>query len=156
LRVAAQLAGTVLRHPAVISPLLGILFAMTALPLPKAVSNYLDLTAAAAGPAALFALGLSLIDREVTGNASEVIWLSSLKPIVNPILTFALVTYVFAMDPSWSKAAVILSAMPSGANAYVIAQQYNVHVETVSSAVIVSTGVSVITISLVLIWLGVG
>jgi malonate transporter and related proteins len=46
--------------------------------------------------------------------------------------------------------------MPTGANSYVIAQQYNVHVETASSAVIVSTGLSVITISLILIWLGVG
>jgi len=155
LRVASQLATTVFGNPAVISPLLGILFAMTALPLPKAVSNYFDLMAAAVGPAALFSLGLSLVDRNVMGNAKEVIWLSTLKLIVNPILTFALVTYVFAMDPQWSKAAVILSAMPSGVNAYVIAQQYNAHVETVSSAVVVSTGLSVMTISLLLIWLGV-
>jgi len=49
-RVAAQLAGTVLRNPLVISPLLGILFAMTALPIPKAASNDLDLIAAAVGP----------------------------------------------------------------------------------------------------------
>jgi malonate transporter len=155
-RVAAQLAGTVLRNPLVISPLLGILFAMTALPLPKAASNYLDLMAAAVGPAALFALGLSLIERKLMGNMGEVIWLTALKLIANPILTLALVTYVFAMDPLWSSAAVILSAMPTGANAYVVAQQYGVHVETVSSAIIISTGMSVITISLLLIWLGVG
>src|SRR5262245_42898925 len=95
-RVAAQLAGMILRNPLVISPLLGILFAMTALPLPKAASNYLDLMAAAVGPAALFALGLSLIDRKLMGNAGEVIWLTALKLIANPILTFALVTHVFA------------------------------------------------------------
>lgn len=156
LRVVAQLAGAILRNPLVISPLLGILFAMIALPLPKAASNYLDLMAAAVGPAALFALGLSLIDRKLTGNVAEVIWLTALKVIANPVLTFALVTYVFVLDPLWAKAAVILSAMPSGANAYVIAQQYNVHVETVSSAIVVSTGVSVVTVSLLLIWLGVG
>ena len=155
-RIVAQLLTTVLSNPAVISPLLGILFAMTGLPLPKAVSNYLDLMAAAVGPAALFSLGLSLVDRKVTGDAREVIWLSTLKLVANPILTFVLVTYVFAMDAMWSKTAVILSAMPSGANAYVIAQQYNVRVEIVSSAVVVSTGLSVITISLLLVWLGVG
>lgn len=154
-RVVSRLAATVLRNPAVISPLLGILFAMTALPLPKAVSNYLDLMAAAVGPAALFSLGLSLVDRNVIGNAIEVIWLSALKLVVNPVVTFILVTFVFPMDPLWSKAAIILSAMPSGANVYVIAQQYNVHVETVSSTVVVSTGLSVLTISLLLIWLGI-
>ena len=154
--VAAQLVGTVLRNPLVISPLLGILFATTAMPLPKAVSNYLDLMAASVGPAALFALGLSLIERELMGNANEVMWLTALKLIVNPMFTLALVTYVFAMDPVWSSAAVVPSAMPTGANAYVIAQQYNAHVETVSSTIVVSTGMSVITISLLLIWLGIG
>ncbi len=154
--VAAKLVTTVLGNPAVISPLLGILYAIVALPIPKAVSNYLDLMAAAVGPAALFALGLSLVDRKVMGNAQEVIWISTLKLIVNPILTFVLVIYVFPLDPMWSAAAIILSAMPAGAGVYIIAQQYNVHVETASSTVVVSTGLSVITISLLLIWLGVG
>jgi len=153
LRVAA---GAVLRNPLVISPLLGIVFAMTALPLPRAASNYLDLMAAAVAPGALFALGLSLIDRKLTGNAVEAIWLTTLKIVVNPILTYALVTYVFVLDPLWSQAAVILSAMPIGTNPYIIAQQYNVHVETVSSAVVISTAISVVTVSLLLIWLGVG
>ena len=156
LPMAAQLAGRVFRNPLVISPLLGVLFSAIALPLPKAASNYLDLMAATVGPAALFSLGLSLIDRKLTGSIGEVIWLSTLKAVFNPLLTFVLVTYVFAMDPFWSKTAIILSAMPTGANAYVVAQQYNVHVDTASSVVVVSTGMSVVTISLLLIWLGVG
>ena len=154
LRIGAHVAGRVLLNPLVISPLLGILFATAALPLPKAASNYLDLMAATVGPAALFSLGLSLIERKLTGNIGEVIWLSTLKAVFNPLLTFVLVTYAFSIDPFWSKAAVILSAMPTGANAYVVAQQYNVHVETASSVVVVSTGMSVVTISLLLIWLG--
>ena len=110
LRMASQLAGTLLRNPVVISPLLGVLYSMTALPLPKAVSNYLDLMAAAVGPAALFAVGLSLVGRKLTSNAGEVIWLSVLKTVVNPILTFVLVTYVFVMDSFWSQAAVVVDA----------------------------------------------
>ena len=82
------------------------------------------------------------------------VWLSTLKAVFNPLLVLVLVTYVFSMDPFWSKAAVILSAMPTGANAYVVAQQYNVHVEIASSVIVVSTGMSVVTISLLLIWLG--
>src|SRR6266550_4457915 len=88
LRMAPQLAGTLLRNPVVISPLLGVLYSMTALPLPKALSNYLDLMAAAVGPGALFAVGLSLVGRKLTSNAGEVIWLSALKTVVNPFLTF--------------------------------------------------------------------
>jgi predicted permease len=145
-----------LRNPLVISPLLGIIFSMAALPLPKAVSKYLDLMGAAVAPAALFALGLSLVGHKLIGNMDEVIWLATLKAVVNPILTFALVTNVFVMEPLWSQAAVILSATPAAVNTYVIAQQYNVHFKTVSSAIVMSTGMSVITIFFWLIWFGVG
>ena len=51
--------------------------------------------------------------------------------------------------------AVILSAMPTAANTYVIAQQYNVYFKTVSPAVVISTGMSVFTIFLLLMWFGV-
>jgi len=51
--------------------------------------------------------------------------------------------------------AVILSAMPTAANTYVIAQQYNVYFKTVSPAVVISTGMSVVTIFLLLMWFGV-
>src|SRR5262245_41231713 len=138
-RVGAQLTGTLLRNPIVISPVLGIIYSMTALPLPRAVSSYLYLLAAAAGSAALFAVGLSLVGRRLGGNIGEVIWLSVVKAVINPILTFLLVTYVFVMEPLWSEAAVVLSAMPVGTNPYVIAQQYNVHVKTVSPTIVVST-----------------
>jgi predicted permease len=56
----------------------------------------------------------------------------------------------------YPQAAVILSAMPVGTNPYVIAQQYDVHIETVSPAIIISTGMSVATVFIILIWYGVG
>ena len=142
--------------PLLIAPLLGIAFSMTSLPLPKAVSNYLDLMAAAVAPAALFAMGLSLVGHELVGKVGEVIWLAALKTVISPILTFALVANIFLMEPLWSQAAVILSAMPAATNTYIIAQQYNVYSKTVSPAVVVSTGMSVVTISFLLIWFGVG
>jgi len=88
--------------------------------------------AAAVGPEARFAVGLSLVGRKLVGNIGEVIWLAVIKAVINPILAFLLVTYVFVMEPLWSQAAVIVSAMPVGTNPYVIAQQYNVYVKTLS------------------------
>src|SRR5579863_605454 len=156
LRVASHLAGLLLRNPLLIAPLFGIAFSMASLPLPKAVSNYLDLMAPAVAPAALFAMGLSLVGHKLIGNVGEVIWLATLKTVISPVLTFALVADIFLMEPLWSQAAVILSAMPAATNTYIIAQQYNVYSKTVSPAVVVSTAMSVITISFLLIWFGVG
>ena len=154
-RVAWGLFGTLVRNPVVVSPVLGIFYTMAALPIPKGISNYLDLMATAAGPAALFAVGLSLVSRKLMGNIGEVVWLAVLKVVINPVLTFVLVTYVFVMEPFWSQTAVILSAMPVGTNPYVIAQQYNVHVKTVSPTIVVSTAMSVVVVFLVLVWYGV-
>src|SRR5262245_27660189 len=95
LDVASHLVRMLLRNPMVISPLLGILFSMSAIPLPKAVSNYLDLMAAAVAPAALFAMGLSLVGHGLIGNVGEVIWLAVLKTVVNSVVTFVVVIYVF-------------------------------------------------------------
>jgi predicted permease len=46
--------------------------------------------------------------------------------------------------------------MPVGTNPYVIAQQYDVHVKTVSPTIVISTAVSVVSILCVLLWYGVG
>jgi malonate transporter len=151
-----HVAGTLARNPLSLAPLLGIAFSASALPIPKAVGNFLDLMAAAAPPAALFALGLSLVGRQVMGNAVEVIWLTLLKLGIQPLLTYLLVVNLFAMDPLWSQAAVILSAMPVAALVFVISQQYDVYVQPASTAIVVSTGISVGTISFLLIWFGGG
>lgn len=156
LRVLAQSFVTVFRNPLVLSPLLGMAMAALAVPLPKAVGNLLDLMAAPVAPITLFCLGLSLVGRSVQGNWREVLWLTGLKNVLNPLLTCLLVTYVVALDPLWSKAVIVLSAMPIGSNAFIIAQQYDVEVQTVSSAVIVSTALSIVTVSGLMIWLGVG
>jgi malonate transporter len=55
------------------------------------------------------------------------------------------------MDPMWARAAVILAATPIGAGAFILAQQYNVHVAQVSTAIVISTAVSVFSISYLLI-----
>lgn len=155
-QIVAQVANTLVRNPLLIAPFLGIAFSMLAWPIPKAAGNFLDLLAASAGPAALFALGLSLVGRRLLGNAVEVGWLVALKLLVHPVITYLLVAHVFQMEPLWAKAAIILSALPVGALVFVIAQQYNVEVERASAAVIASTILSVASISLLLIWLGVG
>src|SRR5215471_12144011 len=85
-QVAAQLFSTLLRNPLVIAPLLGILISASGIHLPKALTNYIDLLAAAVGPAALFAIGLSLIGRKLIGNVVEVMWLAALRVFINPIL----------------------------------------------------------------------
>ncbi len=123
--------------------------------LPEPLARLLELLGPAAAPAALFAIGLSLVGRSLSGQLGEVAWLALLKRMVQPFFTWLLVAYVFELDPFRAGSAVILAALPAGALVFV-ASQFNVKVATGSAAIIVTTALSVVTRSLLLVWLGVG
>ena len=154
--ILREVTGTLVRNPLLVAPLLGISASLLTLPIPKPIGNYLDLLAAAAGPAALFALGLSLVGRRLTAGIREVSWLVMLKLGLQPVLTFILVRWVFNVEPIWAEAAIILAALPAGALVFVLAQQYETYVERASAAIVVSTVFSVATVSGLLIWLEIG
>jgi predicted permease len=59
-------------------------------------------------------------------------------------------TRVFDVDPLWATVAVLGASLPIAANVFIIAKQYDTYVERVSSAVLVSTVISVITVSALL------
>ena len=155
-RSVLHVVRTLIRNPLLIAPLLGALVSLSAMPIPKPIGNFLDLMAAAAGPAALFALGLSLFGRELLGDIAEVAWLTAFKLIVHPMVTYVFAVHIFALEPVWAKSAIILSALPVGALVFVIAQQYDTYVQRASSAIVITTALSVLTISALLIWLQAG
>ncbi|MBI1206310.1 MAG: AEC family transporter [Azospirillum sp.] len=148
-RSLALVARALSRNPLIIAPALGILWAETlggAL-LPQPMINFCELLGASAGPCALFAIGLFLAGRPLTAEAGDMVWMVALKLFWQPVLTWLLAEYVFAMDPFWTASAIILAALPTGALTFVVAQQYQVYVEATSAVILVSTIVSVITVS---------
>lgn len=155
-QIGREVGITLIRNPLLIATSLGIAASSLALPIPVPIGNFLDLMASAAGPAALFALGLSLVGRSLLGDMTEVSWSLFLKLAVQPAVTWLLVTHVFEMEARWATAAVILSALPVGAVAFVVAQQYDVYVRRTSSATLLSTVLSVVTISALLVMLDIG
>ena len=76
--------------------------------------------------------------------------------MLQPVLTFVLVKWVFDVAPIWAEAAIVLAALPAGALVFVLAQQYDTYVERSSAAIVVSTALSVVTVSGLLIWLQIG
>jgi malonate transporter len=143
---------TLMKSPMLMTSVLGAGFAWYAIPLPMSIGRVLDLLASSSGPVALFALGLSLIGHTLLGNLAEIFWISILKVIVQPLLTFLCVTYVFYMEPFWAQSAVILAALPIGSTALVIAHQYDVAVRRASATVALSSIISIATLSALLIY----
>jgi malonate transporter len=124
--------------------------------LPKPLSNLCEILGAASGPCALFAMGLSLVAHAGSGSVGETGWLVFLKLLVQPAITAWLAFGVLDLEPFWAMSAVILAALPTGALTFVVAQRYGLYVAPATQVTLVSTVLSVVTVSALLVWFGIG
>jgi malonate transporter len=74
-----------------------------------------------------------------------------LKLVVQPLLLLVFIALLAPNTSSiWVEAAILLAALPTATNVFVIAQQYGVWQERASSAVVLSTLASVVTVTIYL------
>ena len=141
----------ILRNPIIMSTLLGILWGIAGLPVPSLIDRTFGFLGQAGPPAALFALGATLAHRRIEGSVGSAGVMVVLKLLVHPALVFLTLTLVVPVDPFWVHSAVVFAACPVGANVYVFAQHYGVQVTAASAAILVSTGLAMLTITALLV-----
>jgi predicted permease len=146
----------VVRSPLVLSAVAGLAVSGFGIPLPQAVGTFCDILGASAGPCALFAIGLFMVGKSPTAGAVEVSWLVFLKLLVQPLITWLLAFHLFTMEPVWAAGAVIQSALPTGALVFVLAQQYGIYVQRSTAVIMASTVISLVTLSALFVYLGIG
>lgn len=137
-------------HPFILATIAGILAAWQQVQLPNAIGHLLITLTTAAAPCALFAMGVTAALRPLKRIPVELSYLVPIKLLVHPLLVYFLVRGIPGIDTVWSQSAVLLAALPSATNVFVIAQQYQVWEERASSAVVLSTLCSVVTVTMVI------
>ena len=145
-----SVAGAMVRNPIIIAIFAGVLVSATGLGLPTPIENFTDLLGRAAGPCALFALGATLSTFPISTGIGEVSYMTFFKLLIHPAAIWFATTRLFDVDPLWATVATLGAALPVAANVFIVAKQYDTYVERVSSAILVSTVVSVITVSTLL------
>ena len=146
-------AWNVARNPLPLSIVAGIVWSGLALPLPTPVVRWLDLLGAAASPCALFAIGLFLSDKSVRHGLAEAGLASLIKLLVQPLLAAIVLPWFIDLKSVAGQAALVMASLPTAANAFVLAKQFNVQVEQNTASVLLSTAFSVVTVSALLVWL---
>src|SRR5690625_4437939 len=153
---ALRIAGlAVLRNPLFLSAVAGLFWASSARPLPLSIQNFMDILGAAAGPCALFAIGLFMVGKPLRAGLGEVLWICVLKLVVLPLLVAWLAFFVFELEPLWAKSAVIQAALPTGALVFVLASSYDVYVQRATSVILLSTVLSIVSLSVLFVLLGI-
>lgn len=135
------------RNALMIGIVLGFLVNLAAIPVPAPVMVGVGMMADAALPAALFGLGGILTRYALRASLGEAGLVAGLSLLVHPGIAFALSYFVFALPDAFIRSAVVTAAMAPGVNAYVFASLYNRAQAEAASAVLLSTGLSVLTVS---------
>jgi malonate transporter len=146
-------AWNVARNPLPLSIAAGIAWSGLALPLPIPVEKWIDLLGAAASPCALFAIGLFLSDKSVRHGLAEAGLATLIKLLLQPLLAAVVLPHFIDLKSVAGQAALVMASLPTAANAFVLAKQFNVQVEQNTASVLLSTAFSVLTVSALLVWL---
>lgn len=145
--VLIKLFRSLIKNPVLMAPTLGIAWSLTGWSLPVPVDTFAKILGGAAGPCALFAIGLFLYAKPLHEGVGEVGAVIVLKLLIGPILTWYFLAHLFDVDPLFVKVGVLLSALPTGANCFVLAQRYGRFVQRTSAAILVSTIGAVVVLS---------
>ncbi|WP_221567120.1 AEC family transporter [Alkalihalobacillus sp. TS-13] len=138
------------RMPMVYGAMIGLAFQYLRIPLDKGIMEGVDFIADAAIPVIMITLGMQLANIRV----KEVDWKKlstalTLKLIGAPIIA-ALFVWQMPLDEMTKQIMIIMAATPTAANTTMIAIQFQTEPQNVSTATLVTTVVSLITIPLVI------
>jgi malonate transporter and related proteins len=149
-RLLGSVAGAMIRNPIIIAIFTGVAVSAASLGLPTPIENFTDLLGRAAGPCALFALGATLTSFPISTGIGEVSYMTFFKLLVHPAAIWFATTRLFDVDPLWASVAILGASLPVAANVFIVARQYDTYVDRTSSAILISTAISVFTVSALL------
>jgi malonate transporter and related proteins len=154
LRIARRVGLALLRNPLLIAPVAGLAVSGLGLPLPLVLERFLTILGGAATPCALVATGMMVAESTERFRPFLVGRLVVLKLLVQPAVAWVVAYRFMDLPPAWAGTAVLMSALPTGASAFIPAKLYGREVGSTSGTVLVSTVCSFATLSVLLVWLG--
>lgn len=149
-QVVVDVVKKIIFHPFIIATAIGVALAVIDRTLPAPVEQLIAYLAQAAAPCALFAMGVTLALRPLNRIPVSLAYIVPIKLIVHPALMYIALTTLGPFDPVWTLTAVLLAALPTATNVFVMAQQYGVWAERASATILITTTLSVLTVSALL------
>lgn len=145
-----------LGNPVLLATLTGLTVSAVGIPVPEPIVTFCELLGGAFIPCALFSAGLFIAGCSIMGRTTEIGWLVFAKLLLHPVITWWLAYRVFALEGILPAIAVLQAALPTGVPVFVLAQKYNTYVTRSSAVIVVTTALSVLTLSALIVLLGIG
>ncbi|MFK7834633.1 MAG: AEC family transporter [Sulfitobacter sp.] len=151
LRILRSIGVGLIKNPMIVAISAGFIWSGLNIPIPAPMNEFLAILGGAATPGALFAIGASLAltqpDKlEIAG------WLTFCKLVLHPLFVGFAALFLFGVDPFKAGVIIAVAALPVAGNVFMLAQHYGVAPARVSTAILMSTVISILTVSLVVGW----
>lgn len=144
LAILKQVGRNLVRNPLVVGLVLGSLWRTTGLPLTGVVGTVVEQIGDIAGSAALISLGMALMKYGISDGVKPAIVTSLLKLFLLPASVYV-ASHLLGLNDSWTAALVLTSSVPTGINAWLIANRFGVGHGLASSSITITTAVGVVT-----------
>lgn len=142
-------------NPFVISMVLGAAFSGFGWKLLTPAAEIVKLLADAAGPAALFAIGVSLVRPDATLKSPTLALPIAAKLLLHPAIVWVTMHFL-GIDDFTTMVAVLLAALPSAGWVFIFAIRYEADVGRVSATILLTTALAFLTFSALVWLLGIG
>jgi len=146
-----RLAVSLVRQPILIGIAAGSVWRASGLAIPEVAAKVIEPLAHSAGPLALFACGMALVNYGIARQIKPAIALSVLKLGLLPALVF-LLARAMGLPPIGVAALTLTGACPAGVNTYLVATRLGTGQALASNTLVISTAAGVVTVAL---WLSV-
>ena len=137
-------------NPLIIAAVLGAFASLFSLELVQPLQTVLEFLAKAALPCALFAIGVTMMVRPFRRYGPEFPVVIAAKMILHPLVVFLVLNLMGGIDQLWLGTAVLMAAMPTAANVYLLARKYDTYVDGASNAILITTLISLFTVTFLL------
>jgi predicted permease len=148
--VRAVLAGAVIhaaQNPLIWAVILGGAFSALALHLPGPVDQLVRLLGQAAGPVALFTIGVSLYRPEARAWGADVLAITTAKLVLHPCVAGILGLFVFRLTQLEVHTLILAAALPVGGSVFLFAERQGANAERIAAAILGSTTLAFATFS---------
>ncbi|MBA4503192.1 AEC family transporter [Marinobacterium marinum] len=138
-------------NPLVLAIIAGGLVSLTEVQVPNALDQVVGMLGQSASAVALFVIGGSLVSTSVKGQLVDITQMTLFKLLLHPAAVALCVWILPPFDPIMQATAILMAAMPMASVLALISQRYG-QSDVCSPASVVATGLSFLSINLVL-WL---
>ncbi|MEZ5739566.1 MAG: AEC family transporter [Burkholderiaceae bacterium] len=137
------------RNPLIWAILAGLVVSLVRLPVPTAIDEFLRLLGTAAGPVALFSIGVSLY-RPGRARVQTDSWiLIATKLVMHPLLVWIMAAQVLGLDLTTAAVLTVMAALPAAGTAFLFTERHGGDVDRAAGLIMITTALAFVTFTLI-------